>query len=91
MSGTGTPDYQLSYITDRQTIASLGGIWHDVRLYYDASNQPIYKCVNEFHNAATDSATWEIWKYTWDASGNCERIEGPLKGTVDGRTTLAWA
>lgn len=91
MSGAGQPDYQLSYITDRLTIAILKGIWHDQRLYYDASNQLIYKCCHEIHKAATTDEGWEIWKYTWDASGNCTRIEGPLKGTVDGRATLAWA
>jgi hypothetical protein len=90
MTGTGSPDYQLSYITDRMTIAVLKGIWHDVLLYYDGSNNLIYKCCNELHKADTAEETWEIWKYTW-VGPNCTRIEGPLKGSVDDRATLAWA
>jgi hypothetical protein len=89
MSGTGTPDYQLSYITDRLTIAILKGIWHDQRLFYDVSGNIIYKCCHEMHKAPTADETWEVWKFTWVGT-NCTRIEGPLKGSVDGRATLAW-
>lgn len=94
MSGSGQPDYQLSYITDRQTIAALKGIWHDVQLFYDANDNLIYKCVNEIHSAGDGDETWEIWKYTWAAATitgyNCSRIEGPLKGSVTNRATLTW-
>lgn len=86
----GTPEYKLGYIHDRQTIAILGGIWHDVRIEYDVSNNPIYKGVHENHNFAGTDTDWEIWKYTCDVSGNCTRIEGPLKGAWDDRATLGW-
>lgn len=90
MTGTGQPDYQLSYITDRLTIAILKGIWHDVKLYYDISDNLIYKCCHEMHKADDGDLGWEIWKYTWTGS-NCDRIEGPLKGSVTNRATLEWA
>ena len=84
---TGYPDYQLGYIRDRQTIAILGGIWHDVRMAYDEANLLIYKGVHETHDSAITNADWEVWKYTYSGT-NCVRIEGPLRGTWDGRAAL---
>ena len=83
------PDYKIGYIRDRQTIAILGGIWHDQRFEYDGSNNVIYSGVHEMHNVATSDIDWEIWKYTYSSS-NCVRIEGPLRGAWDDRAILDW-
>lgn len=87
----GYPDYQMGYIRDRQTIAILDGIWHDVRMEYNTSGLMEYRAVHEFHKAATTDPAWEVWKYTYDTSGRCTRIEGPLRGTWDTRASLGWA
>jgi YD repeat-containing protein len=90
-SKPGSPEYRLSYINDRQTIAVLGGIWHDQRYEWDASNNLIYIGTNELLNESTSTNDyWEITKLTWDASGNLTRMQGPLRGTWDGRAALSW-
>lgn len=76
-------------IRDRETIVSLGGYWHDVRMDYIA-DQLIYRGAHYLHNRPTSDGEWEIWKYTWDGTG-VSRIEGPLKGAWDNRATLDWA
>lgn len=87
------PNYQLGYIRDRQTIAILGGIFHDNRYDWDTDGNLIYLGSHEYHNPATsgldDADYWDIWKLTW-TSGNLTRMEGPLRGNWDSRTTLAW-
>ena len=82
-------EYQLGSIRDRMTIAVLSGIWHDTRFDYDEGDNLLYKGVHELHDAAVTAVDWEVWKYTWD-TGNCVRIEGPLRGTWDGRAALSW-
>ena len=63
--------------------------WPVIINSYDISDQLIYEARNRKHSAATDEATWYIWKYTWVGS-NCTMIEGPLIGTQDGRASLGW-
>ena len=84
-----TPEYVMGFIRDRNTIAILGGIWHDERKDYDVGGNLIYRGVHEMHNIAVTDENWEVWKYTYTGS-NVVRIEGPLRGTWDGRATLAW-
>ena len=67
-----------------------GIIPKDVRLYYDGSDNLIYRCINATHKADTAAETWKIWKLTW-TSDNLDRIEGHLEGSVDNRTSLDWA
>jgi len=62
--------------------------WKDQRLEYSGGDL-IYKGFNTTHKAATDAATWYIWKFTWSGS-DCVRIEGPLVGSWDGKAGLAW-
>jgi YD repeat-containing protein len=90
MAQQNVPEYVLGYLRDRLTIAVLDGIWHDVRIAYDSSGYLIYRGVHEMHNIATTNADWEIWKYTNDTSGRVTRIEGPLRGSWDGRASLLW-
>ncbi len=87
---TGTPDYQIGFIRDRMTIAVLDGIWHDILFEYDGSSNLIYKGVHEFHNTSQSDENWEIWKFTYDVSSNCTRIQGPLRGSWTGRAALLW-
>lgn len=86
----GYPDYQMGYIRDRQTIAVLGGIWHDQQLEWDASGNLIYIGVHEMHPVTTEAENdYEVYKLTW-TSGNLTRIEGPLRGSWTGRAALPW-
>lgn len=91
MSASGSPDYQMGGIRDRQTIAILDGIWHDVRTSYDLTGAMlIYRGVHEVHDVSLTDETWEVWKYTYDGDGNVTRIEGPLRGSWEGRESLEW-
>jgi len=40
--------------------------------------------------AGTTSDDWQIFKFTYDGSGNVTRMQGPLVGTWDGRAALGW-
>lgn len=65
--------------------------WKETRYDYDAGGQVTYEGRNTTHKAATDVATWYIWKQTWSAvPGNLTRRQGPLVGTWDGRAALSW-
>ena len=90
MSQSKVPEYILGFIRDRNTIAILGGIWHDQKLAWDASSNLSYIGVHEMHNMPDSDENFEIWKYTW-TSGNLARIEGPLRGSWTDRATLDWA
>ena len=50
-----------------------------------------YRAVTESHKAEVGDDVWWIWKYTWDATPSCTRVEGPLLGSWTGRAALAWA
>jgi YD repeat-containing protein len=90
MSSRNSPEYILGYIRDRLTIAVLDGIWHDQQFEYSGSNM-IYRGVHEMHNIGDTDPDWEVWKYTWDASNNLTRIEGPIHGKWSDRLTMDWA
>ncbi len=63
-------------------------LWLDQRFDYTSGSLD-YKGVNETHKALITDTDWYVWKYTW-SSGNCTRIEGPLKGSWQGRAALSW-
>jgi hypothetical protein len=86
---TGYPDYQMGFIRDRQTIAILGGIWHDQKFEWDTSGNLIYIGMHEMHPMPDSDDDFEIFKLTW-TSGNLTRMEGPLRGSWTGRAALAW-
>jgi len=81
--------YSLSSVdlTDVEDLLS-SDYWKDLRLDWTSGDLD-YKGLNTDHDAATDAATWYIWKFTWSGS-NPTRIEGPLVGTWDGRAALGW-
>ena len=65
--------------------------WKDQRFEY-ASDDLIYIGRSLIHKAATDDTTaWWVWKYSYDGSSNLVRIEGPLPGSWDNRTSLGWS
>jgi len=66
-----------------------GTHWQDQRFAY-SSNNLIYRGLNTTHGAATDAASWSIWKYSYDANENVSRVEGPLTGAWDSRAALGW-
>ena len=84
-----TPEYVMGFIRDRNTIAILDGIWHDQRFEYNVGGDLIYKGVHEMHNIAITDDNWEVWKFTYDGA-NVVRVEGPLRGSWDGRAALLW-
>lgn len=65
-------------------------MWYDQRMDYTTGDLD-YKGVSMTHKADVGDDVWWIWKYTWDATPNCTRIEGPLLGNWTGRAGLAWA
>lgn len=63
----------------------------DKRFEYSGSNV-IYMGKSTVHKAATsEDHLWDIYKFTWDLSGNCTRIEGPIRGNWTDRAALGWA
>jgi len=76
-------------VLDRQTVAILGAYWRDQRFAYTGNNM-IYRGVHYLHDAEGTDTNWEIWKYTYDGNSNLVRIEGPLRGAWDSRTSLDW-
>lgn len=60
-----------------------------IRMEYSGDNL-IYRGINKVHKAATNSATWIVYKYTYTGT-DLTMIEGPLIGTWDGRASLDWA
>lgn len=91
MTQNNIPEYIMGYIRDRLTLAVLDGIWHDVRIEYNSSGNLEYRGVHEMHNIPITDTGWEIWKYTYDSSNRTTRVEGPLRGSWDGRAALGWA
>ena len=71
-------------------LANTSAYWLDQRLDYTSGDLD-YRGVNVGHKAGTGTNTWYVWKYTWNGSGACTRIEGPLVGSWDNRASLAWA
>ena len=63
---------------------------YDQRMDYTTGDLD-YRGVSKTHKAVAAANVWWIWKYTWDATPNCTRIEGPLLGNWTARAALAWA
>lgn len=75
---------------DRNVIPTDDFLWRDQRMDYTTGDLD-YRGVSKIHKAGVGDDVWWIWKYTWDATPNCTRIEGPLFGNWTGRAALAWA
>ena len=60
----------------------------DTRFEY-SSGDLIYKGLHATHKAATSATDWIIWKYSWTGI-DITRIEGPLTGAWDNRSSLGW-
>jgi hypothetical protein len=63
--------------------------WKDQLFDYNIGGELIYKGANTVHDADIEATTWAVWKFTY-VGGDVTRIEGPLIGSWDGRTALAW-
>jgi hypothetical protein len=59
------------------------------RLAFDGSNNLIYLGVNRKPNSSGSDENWMIKKFTWSGV-NLVRIQGPLEGAWDDRTSLGW-
>jgi hypothetical protein len=65
--------------------------WKDKRRDYTSGNLD-YEGFSLTHKASiTTGDLWWIWKYTWDATPDKTRDEGPLVGNWSGRADLDWA
>jgi len=87
MAGIEVPS--IGNIRDRLHQCVMGMHWHDQRFEWSSGNL-IYMGVHRLHQATETEAEWAIWKFTWDASSNLTRMEGPLEGTWNGRASLSW-
>ena len=63
--------------------------WKDKRFAFDGSDNLIYLGVNRESKASEAEGTWLISKFTWTGT-NLTRIQGPLSGAWNNRTTLDW-
>ena len=87
-----TSPYEFSpvgNVHDRSQIIDLGAYWRDIHMEYVAGDL-IYRGCHFLHNASTADTNWEIWKYTLVGT-DYTRIEGPIRGSWDGRAALGWA
>jgi len=67
-------------------------IWQDRKFEYDANDNPIYIGQSVLHDPSTSTGNnWWILKITYDASDNITKVEGPIAGNWDSRTTLDWS
>lgn len=63
---------------------------YGAELYEWSSGNLIYRGGNTLVNASESDASWYIFKYTWDSSGNLTNVKGPIKGAWSNRAGLAW-
>jgi len=80
----------MSEYFEQHALIQSDGIWGDRLFFYDGSDNLLYVCRHPVHKAATSRTDWYIWKYTF-STDLISRIEGPLRGSVDGRAALDWA
>ena len=57
---------------------------------YDASNNLIYFGKADAHQTDQATGVFNIWKLSY-TDGELSYVEGPLRGTWDGRADLDWA
>ena len=74
-----------------EKLALLGsnGLWGRTKFYYTASDQTEYIC-SHVSLVATSVDGWHVWKLSYNADGTVDDIQGPLRGTADGRAALGW-
>jgi hypothetical protein len=65
-------------------------IYREERYEYDGNGTIVYRGASTFLGANDTNQYWDIWKFTWDASGNCERIQGPQTGSWGTRASMVW-
>ena len=63
--------------------------WHDTKIEYDASNNPIYIGKSKEPGWRENQKGWYIKKITYDASNNATMIEKKI-GTWADRANLGW-
>jgi len=83
-------DWSIGGITSRSDVCTLDSWWRDVKFEYDVSNNLLYAGKHYIHNVSDDDLEWAIWKFSYNESNYRTRIEGPLKGSWTGRSSLDW-
>ena len=72
-------------------LISTNQYWKDMRFSYDINLNVEYSGVAKNLGASTSSGNhWYVKKYTYDASFNVTRIQGPIEGNWDDRAAMAW-
>jgi hypothetical protein len=77
-------------ILQRDALIALDSYWRVRNFDYAGGANVIYQGAHAQHNADEGDVIWAVWKYTYDASSNITKIEGPLTGSWTGRAALSW-
>ena len=73
---------------EKHALIQSNGLWGR-SLYYYGTDGIEYICRHIEKGTASSAGGWYIWKYIY-SSGNLEDVQGPLRGTADGRAALGW-
>ena len=73
---------------EKHALIQHDGIWGRRKFYY-GSDGVDYICRHMDPDAATSDDGWYVWKFIY-VSTNLDDIQGPLRGTADGRAALGW-
>jgi hypothetical protein len=64
--------------------------WRDKRYDYTSGNLDYIGFSLSHDPSTSEGQRWWIWKYTWNATPNVTRMEGPVPGNWDDRASLNW-
>ena len=86
------PDYsertEVGGVSTRDQIIGLDAYWREVRREL-SDGKLLYLGKHHIRNAALSDSRWEIWRYHYDGE-DVIRVEGPIQGSWDGRSHIAW-
>lgn len=74
-----------------EKLALLGsnGLWQRTKFYYNASTATEYIC-RHTDLVATSVDGWHVWRFTYNADGTIDDMQGSLRGKADDRASLGW-
>ena len=86
------PDYsertEVGGVSTRDQIIGLDAYWREVRREL-SDGKLLYLGKHHIRNASLSDSRWEIWRYHYDGE-DVIRVEGPIQGSWDGRSHIAW-
>lgn len=77
-------------MTEYYSVAELvaNTYWKERRFEWSGSN-PVYIGINRKIGASESDTEWQVWKLSWSGS-NIERMQGPIAGKWENRSSLGW-